>query len=167
MSFTMSSGAWTLDDVSTQRVAFTRVWGTAQGSVWLGGNSLYLEDPDNIYSSKPAAALCRRMAASPTFAPVDLPPDPVSGSLAASLDAANASSATSIWVFGRLNFGYGTWLGTSTDDGLTFSWTFQPRPIDYALSAVWGKSRPTCGSPALMVVSATGMDPRGNKQRSA
>lgn len=135
-----TSGQWELDPASDTGVNFSRVWGTAESGVWISGNSYYLQFPDSIYSSKPALGLYRREKGASSFEAFTIPADPDAGA-PVTLETANESSDTSIWLFARSS-GYvlGAWHGTSADNGQSFSWTFTSRAVDFTLHAIWGTS---------------------------
>lgn len=126
------TAVWSLDDASTLPYAFTKVWGTANSGVWLGGNGA----PEIA-----EAAAFRRPIGATTFENVGLPnaPDnPFSGNLGTFETA--GTNGEEIWIVGRTAGSSREFIyGNSTDGNQTYDWKFIPRDDDdLKMDAIWG-----------------------------
>ncbi len=143
------SGHWELHPVSTSGVRFTRVWGSATGGVWVGGQKPMEEMP---WVGEPAVL---HDDGTGNFIenvlPLDPDPEVVPWEKESTFTGAFVESKTSltIWaqpvsIFSRPS----VWRGTSTDDGktFTFTWARDERPpgppvhhvAGMAANDIWG-----------------------------
>jgi len=117
-----AGATWSIDGVSGQPVAVTRVWGTPASGVWIAGVR------NNPITIAPEVVVLRRAPSATKFSEVPIPGDPGApkgvGQIDKLFDAAATADGT-MWVLGRTNTskpGYAR--GVSADGGLTFTWTF-------------------------------------------
>lgn len=130
---------WTLDNADP--IAYATVWGTPKTGVWMQG-TIQVGTPQTGFDFK--AVVRRRQPGSDVWELIDLPVDPDPNAYhpyPGSIGAAGSSSDTSVWLSGRTRGDYRAvyWHGTSSDNGLTFTWSLIERDAwDLDLTAVWG-----------------------------
>lgn len=135
---TDKGGGWTLDDLSTQRIFWGKVWGTPNTGVWLGGVR------NNPMTFATELIVLRKGISADTFSQVPMPVDPSGFGNAGNITrfwGASASSDDTMWLYGKAGTGTPAFIrGTTTDGGNTFTWTFNPDGTsrDPQMQAVWG-----------------------------
>jgi hypothetical protein len=138
-----AGSAWSKDDVSNEAMSFSHVWGSPGSGVWLAGIRPNIDDP-YFYES-----VVLRKLGKGAFEAETLPADPEGGvpwGRMQTVQGAVAASDSSVWIYGRGSFP-GIWKGTSSDNGVTFTWSRTPdgdpaEPMWTALAGtgndVWG-----------------------------
>jgi hypothetical protein len=126
------------------------VFGTPSSGLWIGGTTITKVG----FTSVTGVGFYRRAVGASNFVSIALPPAPSGAAFANPFrfDGADATSDTTVLVLGAARTGGprpvitpAVWRGTSADNGVTFSWSIDPRllpdplPVpDYALTAIWG-----------------------------
>ena len=130
---------WTSEEeLVSKQLAFRSVWGSEATGVWIDGVR-----PEEEPMQQPAlhVHLLRRPKAADGWTSIDLPRDPEDAArpYAMQLFAASTIADTSVWLIGMTGLPKrGSWLGTSSDDGRTFSWIFESRSFwDRTPFAYW------------------------------
>lgn len=134
------SGHWELHPVSERGVRFTRVWGTAAGGLWFGGQKPMEEMPWvmelAVLHDDGQGDFVENML------PLDPDPDTVPWEKESIITGAFVASKTSLTIWGQPVSPFSrssVWRGTSTDDGktFTFTWSQDERPTAPAVNSVF------------------------------
>ncbi|MBS2017084.1 MAG: hypothetical protein JST00_29630 [Deltaproteobacteria bacterium] len=116
---------WAIDAVSARPLDFVAVWGSAASGVWVAGSRPI---QDNEFWNE--MLVLRKPVGSTTFGDVTLPQnpneDPIAGKLSVFSGATTATDGT-MWIMGQSAGSRDARLrGTTTNGGLTFTWTRLP-----------------------------------------
>lgn len=116
-------------------VAARAIWGSPATGVWMDG--LQLDEWGYVLR------VFRRTPGADTWSPVDLPSGSMFGMYGVGMTGAGLSSDSLVMLSGVLGSpeesAKATWVGTSSDNGQTFDWTFTPQePWRREFLAYWG-----------------------------
>jgi len=120
---TEAGTTWAVDAVTSRKLAFTHVWGSAASGVWVAG---YRPVPGDEFVDE--SLVFRKLPAATTFAEVVLPrdpnEDPVFGRLS-KVGGVSFATDSAMFIVGRTPSNMqATWRGTSTNGGQTFTFTY-------------------------------------------
>lgn len=130
---------WELDPLSAEPLAFTHVWGSREGGVWLSGlayDDAEFADYGVVYRRSPHAPGAGSFVAEPLPGRDDGPPF---GRFAGARSVATLADGEFL-VLGTTGDTRGAyWRARTTDGGRTFAWTFEESPVSgIAENAAWG-----------------------------
>ncbi len=117
--------SWAVDAVSARPLDFVAVWGSTASGVWVAGSQPI---QDNEFWNE--MLVLRKPAGATAFADVALPQNPNEDAIAGKLstfDGATTATDGTMWIMGRSAGSRDSRIrGTTTNGGVTFTWTRLP-----------------------------------------
>ena len=132
-----AAAGWTVEDVTTEPIAFTHVWGSSTSGVWLGGH--FFSDEEFFDEG----VVLRRAPSGTAFTPVALPVSPTDArERLGRIGGVSVVNGSTVLVVGKSTYETtSSWHATSSDNGKTFAWSLRrERGQMYAMSGAFGSA---------------------------